>query len=85
MAAVESRRERAGASCGHVRRRGATVLPCEQCGGVLTLTDSYADTREGRFSNIYECVACGATGTIRGRAEAPVREWSHQGTAFESC
>lgn len=59
-------------------------MPCEQCGAALFITDSQAGIRGGRFTETYECVACGANGMIRGRAETPTPEWSHRGPAFEA-
>lgn len=43
--------------------------------------DSTDPKDEGRFIEHYEC-PCGATGTITGREEDPVHEWTRSGRVF---
>ena len=45
------------------------------------VVDSEGGITEGKFVEQYEC-PCGATGTIRGRAEEPAEHWSRTGEIF---
>jgi len=44
--------------------------------------DSTEPKDEGRFTERYEC-ACGATGMITGREEAPPSSWTKTGRVFQ--
>jgi hypothetical protein len=45
------------------------------------VVDSEGGITEGKFVERYSC-PCGATGTIRGRAEEPAEHWSRTGEIF---
>lgn len=45
------------------------------------LVESSGGVKEGTFTERYKC-PCGATGTIRGDAEAPATEWTRTGRVF---
>jgi len=46
------------------------------------VVDSEGGITEGEFVEHYECPNCGGTGTIRGRAEEPAKNWSRTGEIF---
>jgi hypothetical protein len=58
------------------------MSPCANCGGVTDLEEQSGGTTEGRFSEEYQCVQCGAKGWIRGEASAPPQEWTRTGQVF---
>lgn len=53
---------------------------CEQ--GIVAVVEQSGGIEEGPFTEIHKCNYCGATGTIRGRAEKPPREWERTGAVF---
>jgi len=58
-------------------------MVCSQCGSPLALVDESGGVESGRFTEVYECVGCQATGTLRGDAEYPPASWDKTGSAFE--
>jgi len=47
------------------------------------MTENNGGIKEGRFTEKYECVNCGAWGEISGEASAPAQEWNRYGNVFE--
>jgi len=48
---------------------------------VAEIVEQSGGTKEGAFVEHYEC-QCGATGTIRGKADNPVEQWNRTGEVF---
>jgi transposase-like protein len=59
-------------------------MTCKQCGGATELVDETGGVENGRFREEYRCVACGATGTVTGKAEASPPEWTRVGRVFNA-
>jgi len=57
-------------------------MPCEQCGGELSLEDEQGGTISGSFVEKYECPYCDARGEISGEASDSPRSWDKNGRAF---
>lgn len=57
-------------------------MTCENCGGAVEMTDSTGGTKDGRFTERYQCVNCGALGHISGEAGAPTGDWDRRGRVF---
>ena len=56
-------------------------MTCATCGAPTFITDQSGATKEGQFTEEYECVY-NHKGTIRGRAEDPPQEWQRTGRVF---
>lgn len=59
-------------------------MPCTECGGALTLENENGGINGGPFTEIYECVNCGARGSITGESSDPPNQWRKQGQVFEA-
>jgi len=54
-------------------------MPCNNCKATLELIESNGGTKEGQFSEHYQCVQCGAQGRIYGEASDPPHQWNKTG------
>jgi len=57
-------------------------MPCDNCGGALSITKQSGGTNGGSFIEVYECANCGQTGTISGESSNPPQRWDKSGSVF---
>lgn len=58
------------------------MTPCAECGGTVVVTFSDGPVDCGSFLETWECVNCGATGTVHGESSDPPVKWERDGEVW---